>query len=164
MKTFRKNENGIGLIEVIIGASIISVGIIALIQGYNIYLNYALANSGNVQAAYLMEEGMEGVTFIRDKGWTANIFPLSTTTTYYLAFDNSASTWKATTTVQYVDGTFLRTINVNDVARDASAYIVTSGGTYDSNTKKITVTVKYFQGHATTTRTMTSYIANVNAD
>jgi Tfp pilus assembly protein PilV len=157
-------QRGIGLIEVIIGAAIISVGVIALIQGYNIYLNYALANSGNVQAAYLLEEGMEGLTFIRDKAWTPNILPLSTTTTYYLAFDATASTWKATTTVQYVDGVFLRTIGITDVARDTNGYVVTSGGTYDSNTKKIQVTLQYHQGHATTTRTMTSYIANVNAD
>ena len=160
----KKSQQGIGVIEVLIGASIITIGLVALIESYNVYLNYALANSGNVQAAYLLEEGIEGMTFIRDKGWTANIAPLSTTTTYYLAFDAVGSTWKVTTTAQYIDNTFLRKVGITDVNRDASGYIVSSGGTYDASTKLMTVTLDYFQGHGTTTRTMSSYISNINGD
>jgi Tfp pilus assembly protein PilV len=160
----KKFQQGIGIIEVLIAASIITIGLLALIESYNVYLNFALANSGNVQAAYLLEEGIEGMTFIRDKAWTTNIALLSTSTVYYLAFDASASTWKATTTPQYIDNTFLRTIGLADVKRDTNGYIVTTGGTYDASTKLINVTLQYFQGHSTTTRTMSSYISNINGD
>jgi Tfp pilus assembly protein PilV len=160
----RLNTRGIGLIEVLIAASIITIGILALIEGYTIYVNYALANTGNVQAAYLMEEGLEVMTFIRDKGWTANIANLSTTTTYYIAFNTSLNTWTTTITPQYVDVAFLRSFQIQDVNRDFNARITSSGGTYDPETKLIQETIQYYQGHGTTTRTLSTYITNLNND
>lgn len=158
----RSSQQGIGLVEVLIASSIIVVGVLTIIEAFNIYVSYALANNGNVQAAYLMEEGLETMTFFRDNGWTTYISKLSTTTTYYLK--TVSSTWATTTTQQYVDSQFVRKLTLTDVNRDASGYIVSSGGTYDPNTKKITVTIEYSQGHATTTRSMSTYIANINND
>jgi hypothetical protein len=79
-------------------------------------------------------------------------------------FDTASSTWKATTTVEYVDGVFLRSFNLDDVWRDVNGEIVTSGGIYDTDTKSVMATINYFQGKATTTRTMTTYITNINED
>jgi Tfp pilus assembly protein PilE len=160
----RQNTQGIGLIEVLIAASIITIGILALIEGYTIYVNYALANTGNVQAAYLTEEGLEVMTFIRDKGWTANIANLSTTTTYYIVFNTSLNTWTTTITPQYIDVAFLRSFRIQDVNRDINARITSSGGTYDPGTKLIHETIEYYQGHGTTTRTLSTYITNLNND
>ena len=105
-----------------------------------------------------MEEGLEVVTFLRDKGWANNIAKLSTTTIYYLSW--SGTDWATTTTPQYVDGMFLRKISVADVKRDGSDRIASSG-TYDPNTKQITATVEYYQGHSTTTRVMSTFITNL---
>ncbi len=154
-------HRGIGLIEVLVGVSIIAIGFLALSDSYTKYVKYALANNKNVQAAYIGEEGLEAVSFLRDKSWSTYIAPLGTTTTYYLAWDSTNSFWKATTTAQYVDSTFLRTVGVTDVKRDSNGRIISSGGTYDPNTKQITVTEQYSQGHATTTKSMTTYIANI---
>jgi hypothetical protein len=41
---------------------------------------------------------------------------------------------------------------------------VSSGGTYDSNTKRVTVTVEYKQGGATTTTSLVTYLTNSNND
>ncbi len=152
-----KKENGIALVEIIIGAAIILTGILAISSSYTTYVQYALANEKNVEASYIMSEGLEAMTFLRDKTWS-NIGKLSTTTNYYLVWNSN--TWATTTTVQYVDGIFLRSITVSDVARNASDQIAATG-TNDPNTKKITATVSYFQGHGTTTRSISTYLANI---
>ncbi|MBA3733348.1 hypothetical protein H0W91_03160 [Patescibacteria group bacterium] len=150
-------KKGMALVEIIIGAAIMSVGIIAINASYSTYVQYALANQKNVEAAALMEEGLEVSTFFRDMGWV-NISGLSTTTTYYLTFNGA--NWATTTTIQYVNGEFLRSINIADVNRDGNDDIATVG-TLDPNTKKITTTVSYFQGHSTTTRSMSTYLTNI---
>ena len=152
-----KKNLGMAFTEILIGSAIISVGILAITSAYSTYIEYALANQKNIQASYLLEEGLEVMTFFRDKSWT-NISLLGTTTTYYLSF--SAGDWATTTTPQYVDGEFLRQINLSDVKRDANDRIAESG-TLDPDTKKITATVLYWQGHSTTTKTISTYIANI---
>ncbi len=150
-------KRGIALIEIVIGAAIISIGILAINSTFNTYIQYALSNQKNAEAAYLLEEGLEAMTLIRDNAWS-NVSNLSTTTTYYLTFSGSA--WSTTATAQYVDGVFLRSINVYDVFRDGNSDIAISG-TYDPNIKKITSTVSYWQGKATTTKSMSVYVANI---
>ena len=152
-----KNK-GFGLIEIVIGSAIILSGILAIIASYTAYVQYALSNEKNVEAENLLEEGLEAMSYLRDKGWAANISTLSTTTTYYLSWNSSY--WATTTTARYVDGLFLRSINLGDVRRDATDAIAASG-TYDPNTKKITATVSFWQGHATTTQSSSTYIANI---
>lgn len=152
-----KKNNGFALIEIIIGAAIVSLGVLAVVNSFNTYVRYAFTNQYNIQTAYLLEEGVEVMRFFRDKGWTSNIKGFSTTTTYYLTFN---STWATTTTPQYVDGRFLRSVTVSDVKRNGSDEIDTVG-TYDPNTKRITVTVEYADRSATTTRTLSAYISNI---
>ena len=156
-KKFKK-DNGFGLIEIIIGSAVRHSGILAIIASYTTYVQYTLSNEKNVEVVNLLEEGLEAMTFLRDKGWNANILSLSTTTTYYLSFNGSY--WATTTTPQYVDGMFLRSIRVGDVRRDGLDAISQSG-TYDPNTRKITTIISFWQGHATTTRSISTYIANI---
>ncbi|MFA5888669.1 MAG: hypothetical protein WCW47_01215 [Candidatus Paceibacterota bacterium] len=150
------NNKGMALVEILIGSAIISVGILAVSSVFSTYVQYAFANQQNVSASYILEEGLEIMTYFRDKSWT-NISALSTSTTYYLSFSND---WATTTTPQYIDNIFLRKINITDVKRDAGDEISASG-TYDPNTKKITTTVEYWQGHGTTTRAISTYITNL---
>ena len=152
-----KKNYGMALVEILIGSAIISVGVLTASSVFSTYVEYSFANQKNIQASYLLEEGLEVVSFFRDVSWT-NISSLSTTTTYYLVWNSNS--WATTTTPQYVDGEFLRKINVADVKRGTGDRISDSG-TYDPLTKKITATVEYWQGHATTTRTISTYIANI---
>lgn len=158
---FKKSSGGMGSLEILIGAAIIVTGILALIIAFNSFFAFALANDENIQAAYLSEEGLEAMTFLRDGSYTGNISPLSTSAIYYLTWDSSASSWETTTTPQYVDGIFLRQITLTAVNRDSSGRITTSDeGTLDPNTRLVTVTLKYFEGHATTTQSMSTYLTN----
>ena len=154
-----KKTKGFALVEIIIGFSVISIGILSIIYSYLVYIKYSLANNRNTEAVYILEEGVEAITFIRDKGWDQNISTLSTTTTYYLIFENS--TWATTTATQYIDSIFLRSFAVSDVNRDVDDRI-SDFGVYDPGTKKITVSVFYFQGHGTTTKSISTYISDIN--
>ena len=158
MKEGFRKKRGFGLIEIVIGSAIISIGILAVSTSYTTYVQYAFSNQKNVEAIYIIEEGIEAMKFLRDRGWSGNIAPLSTATTYYLTFNGSY--WATTTSPQYIDGQFLRSINLGDVNRDANDHISASG-TLDPNTKKITSTVSYWQGHSTTTRSISTYISNI---
>ncbi len=158
-KTYTK---GFGLLEVLIASTIITIGILAISTSFTVYIKYALSNDKNVQAAYLAQEGFEVMGFLRDKGWASNVASISTTTPFYLTF---SSTWTTTTSAPaYIDSTFLRQLTISDVRRDVSDNIVTSGGIWDPYTKKVTLTVSYFQGKATTTQTMSMYISKLFAD
>lgn len=161
MNFFNKESRGMGSLEILIGAAIIVTGILALIVAFNSFFAFALANDKNIQAAYLAEEGLEAMTFLRDGSYAGNISPLSTSAVYYLAWDSSASSWETTTTPQYVDGVFLRQITLVPVYRDSSGRITTSDeGILDPNTRLVTVTLEYFQGQATTTQSMSTYLTN----
>lgn len=153
-----QTDKGMSIIEVLIGSAIIVTGILALIASHTGYTQYAIQNEKNVEITYLLEEGLEAVSFLRDKGWDAYIAPLSTSTTYYLAFNGLH--WAATTTPQYVDGTFLRKITIADVMRDSNSDIASSG-TLDPNIKKFTAAISYSQGQATTTQSISTYIADI---
>jgi len=150
-------KSGMALAEIVIGAAIMSVAILSVISMYTTYVKYALSNSKNISASYILEEGLEVMTFFRDTSWV-NISGLSTETAYYLTFNGTS--WATTTSPQYVDDQFLRIITVENVYRDANDDIDVSGN-LDSNIRKITTTVSYWQGHATTTRSVSTYLTNI---
>jgi len=167
-KLFERNKStakpsfGFALVEIVIGSAIIVTAILSLISVYNTYLLHALSNSKNIQAGLLLEEGVEAVKFLRDKGWTTYIQPLSSNTTYYLSWNSGLSMWTSSSTpVPYIDNKFLRTFVLEDVKRNGSDQIASSGTT-DPGTKKLTVTVAYTTtGSATSTKTMSTYITNL---
>lgn len=155
-----KKIRGSVLVEIIVGSAIIALAIVGITSAFNTYLNYALSNQKNIQSAYLLEEGLEVFSFFRDQSWS-NVSKLSTTTTYYLVFlESPTNHWATTTTPQYVDGQFLRSFTISDVKRDVNDDIAVSG-TYDSNIKMITASIDYFQGHGTTTKSISTYISNL---
>lgn len=158
---FLRNVRGSGLIETVVGLAIIFVSIFFLIKTYNYYLKFALSHKNDVEASLLLEEGVEAIRFIRDRGWSSYISPLSVATPYSLYFDGSV--WMSTTTNKYVDETFSRTFIINDVYRGSNDQIAQSG-TLDPGTMKATVSVSYPTILGTTTKSMSFYIANLFND
>ncbi len=157
MRKFLKTKTGFALVDVIVAASIISVSLFAFVSVAQKSVELSKKSLYSTEAGFLLEEGAEAVKMIRDGAWT-NITGLSTSSTYYLSWSGSA--WSLTTTSSTI-GVFTRTITVANVNRDANDDITTSGGTLDSGTKKITVTVSYPYGASTTTRTLPFYISNI---
>jgi Tfp pilus assembly protein PilV len=151
-------QKGMSVLEVLIGSTIITVGILALSQTYSTYVRYALTHDKKIQSTYLLEEGIEAMTLMRDSSWSTNISSVSSATTS-LYFNGTM--WQfSSTTNEYIDGTFVRNVVVSPVTRDGNNRIASSGSV-DSNTRKVTVTVSYLQGSATTSDTLSKYIVNM---
>ena len=147
-KTKLKNNysRGIGLMEIIIGTTIISLSLVGLITSFNLFVSTGLSNTQKVQAVYILEESIEAFRYIRDDGWTANISTLSKNVSYNLAFDGS--NWEATTTSALIDNVFDRTITIVDVyRRDSDDDIIASTSpdskTLDPNTVQVTASVSW---------------------
>ena len=153
-----KSGCGFALIEALVSAAILSTVLAFAVGAYLVSTKTAGANGANVEATFLADEGIDAVRVIRDKGWSVNITPLTVNSTYYLTW--SGSTWVATTTNTYVDNTFERKFVLSAVYRDANSDIAASGN-LDPNTKKVTVSVSYLKGSATTTKTLVVYITNI---
>jgi len=157
-KNFKK---GISLVEILIAVFIFSIVLSSLVVASNMYISGAGDSLKSAKAAYFAEEGIEAVKTIRDVSWT-NITGLSTSTTYYLIFNTASSTnyfWATTTTATSTDG-FTRKITVSNVNRDSSGHI-SSGGTIDTSTKLITVSVSWLSKNGTTTKSLSTYMTNI---
>ncbi|MDO8572853.1 MAG: hypothetical protein Q7S11_03765 [bacterium] len=150
-------RTGFGLIEIVIGATILSTSLLGISSYYQQALQVSQQTGNSVQVAFLMEEGMEIAKIFRDTSWT-NISGLTMGATYYLTWNGT--TWATTTTNTFVDGMFERTLVVDDVYRDGNDDIVTSGGTIDDGVKKATVYVSWNERGATTTKSISTYITD----
>ncbi|MDO8589762.1 MAG: prepilin-type N-terminal cleavage/methylation domain-containing protein [bacterium] len=163
MKNPQKHLNrGLTLVEVLIATSIILIFLMALLGAHNLYLKTALANGEVVKGAYLAEEGAEVVRFLRDSSWDTNIASLSLDTDYYLVWSGGA--WQVTTAETLIDSVFERTITLSAVYRDASADIVSSGGTLDPDTLMVVSSVSWPKNGITTTKSISTYITNIFDD
>ncbi len=147
------------LIEGVVAAGITLMTLVGAITAFSYLYRSAVNNMAYIQAAFLGEEGLEAARIIRDNGWTANIASLTPGAGLYLYFDGA--TWKATSTPAFIDQTFERKVVFDDVYRDGDQNIVSSGGTLDANIKKVTVFVAWSARGATTTRSLSTYLANV---
>jgi len=150
------SSRGVSLIEIIVGVSIISISLIGLISAYNTFLGVTFKNTKKIQAAYLLEEGVEAIRSMRDESWE-NISGLSTGIDYGLSFNGVV--W-ATSTLASVDEVFYRKFEVFNVYRDVNDDIATSG-TLDPGAKFFTVNVEWVQGAATTTKSISFYLADI---
>ncbi len=159
-------KKGFSLVEIVIGAAIITVAGVAILNSYAFIIQSEIRINKSIEGTYLAEEGIESMKYLRDKGWTANILNLSTSSTYYLSVSTSSgvATFSVTTTPQISNSIFTRKINLSSINRSATTYdIVSSGGTYDADTRKINVTVTWPAfNNATMTRALSSYITNLN--
>ena len=148
------------LVEVLFGASILSIFIVALVVVFQSFLVHSFSSMEKVQATLLAEEGLEAMKFVRDRGWEEHIGNLVSGDTYYVSFENNL--WHATTVEQdMVDGRFYRTIVIEDVLRDSNDDISDSG-TNDPNTKKVSSYVSWLSGEATSTVDISTYITNLH--
>lgn len=155
------HKKGFGLVEAVVAISIVAAFIVILGAVNTIYLKISFSQSNILQAAFLAEEGIEAVRFIRDGGWGDGIASLSNGVDYYLAF--TGSSWQPTTTPVSV-GIFDRRVRFDEVYRDATDNITTMGGTIDPNVRLVTSKVSWVERGATSTKTVSTYITNLFAN
>ena len=154
----KKNQKGFGLLEIVIGLSLISVSFFALFLVSQMSLKVSGENLNIVKASFLAEEGLEAIRVFRDSGWDTYIGALNVDSDYYFEFNGI--TWLSTTTNAYIDGIFERKFVLSSVYRNAADDISVSG-TPDPNTKKITVFISWLTRSGTTTRSISTYLSNL---
>lgn len=153
-----KFKRGISLVEVIVGVAILLMAFTGIIAAYNVFVRVGLTTLNTIQASYLLEEGVEAVSALRDSGWIANIASLSPDRSYYLAW--SGGRFSATTTVSKVDNFYSRYITLSNVTRDSNDNIAPSG-IADPGTRKLSVYVSWPSGATTTLRSVSAYLTNL---
>jgi type II secretory pathway pseudopilin PulG len=157
-------KKGAGLVEIIVAVFVFSIVLGSLITASNMYLSGASDNLKSTQGAYIAQEGIEALKIMRDYSWDT-ITALSTSTNYYLTWNTSSSTWVATVTPTTPDSVFNRTFNIYPIYRDNLTGDSTTspavGFTFDPNTKKVDVTVSWRSKNATTTKILSTYIADI---
>lgn len=149
---------GIGLIEAVAGISIISVFIFSLMLASQLSQRIVGESVKNIQASFLLEEGVDAIKILRDTGWSSGIGNLATGSNYFFYYNGT--TWISTTDNVYIDGIFERKFSLDNVYRNADDDI-TPSGTLDSGTKKAMVSVSW-QGRAgTTTKSASFYLTDL---
>jgi len=105
-------------------------------------------------------EGMEAVRSIKNQSWTNFISKADAGNT---GVTNSSGTWifNGASNIFASDTRFIRTINITSVQRDGRGNIVTSGGTNDPDTRKVSVTTNWdFTNVRPETVDFTEYFSN----
>jgi type II secretory pathway pseudopilin PulG len=156
-------SRGFGLVEILIAAAIVTAATVSFGQVAKISLEVLRAEKNAMQAAFLVEEGIEGIRALRDAGWDANIAPLSTSgTTYYLA-TTTGGAWQLTAVEPpFIDGRYQRTITFGSVWRSNSDDQVAPSGTgyQDPGTRQATTTVLWRNKNATTSVQAVVYLTD----
>lgn len=150
---------GFVLVEAVIAAAVVATVLASVVGALLLTLRSSLADTSKTQSSFLAEEGLEALRIMRDDSWNTNIASHTSGVKFYLTFDGT--TWRATNTNIFIDKKFERSVVFSDVYRDSNQDIVSSGGTLDSNTKKVTVSVSWSDINATTTRSLSTYLTNV---
>ncbi len=161
-----KNSNnvfkkGFSLVEILVGASIISLSLIFIINLETGISKIGFNSVHSVQAGMLVEEGVAAIINLRNVSWQ-NIVALDNNLSYRLFWDQGDGLWKTTTYANLIDSKFDRTVTFYPVYRDASTFnVVTSGGVLDLGTRKFVVSVTWNDSNGTSTKTATSYVHNI---
>lgn len=151
-------NKGFGLIEIVVGVSIISICLFGLAAISELSLKAMNEALKSTKASFLLEEGMEAVKILRDAGWSPNLASITTGEKKYLNFNGVG--WQSTSSNLYVDGVFERSFILENVYRDLNDDITLSG-TLDPDIRKITVSVVWYGRKGTTTRQIEGYITNL---
>lgn len=151
-------RKGSSLVEVVIGAGILSVVALAFLGTLSTLVGFHQKDMLSIKGTLLAEEGIEAVRFIKGSGWT-NLSSIPAGQDRYLAL--GPSSWSVSQTPEVVDGVFFRSFRLSPVMRNASDDIVSAGGTVDSDTFLVDVSVAWNWRGATTTAIYKAYVTNI---
>lgn len=150
-------ERGIGIVEVLVVMSIALTAFMTIFQLFQLQIRAERLRREEIRAYALLSESLEAVRSVRDADWT-NLSSLSIGTNYYPEI--LVNSWSlSVVNPGAIDG-FTRWIVLDEVRRDASDNIVSSGWPVDSDTLEVIATVAWQSSGATKTKTLTVYLTN----
>jgi Tfp pilus assembly protein PilV len=151
-------KHGVSLAEAIIGISIIALSLLGSISTFLFIVKSNQNSVTSVQTSYLLSEGFEALTHLRNDTWHYNFDFMPRDTKYYVNF--AGTKWATTTTPSMIDGIYDRYFKISAVYRDGSGNIANSG-TPDTGSIKVTVYVDYWNNNATTSISYVNYLFNI---
>lgn len=153
-----KNSKGFGIVEIIVAMSLF---IVVAVSGVSTVVGTFSTNrlgEEETEANLYAQAGIDAVKSLKNQGWTAPFLSTTCTTGCGLGLTGANWSWSGTSNTS---GKFSRVVTVSDVQRDVSGNIVSSGGTVDTNTKKITSVVSWlFSPLRNNSITLTTYLTN----
>ncbi|KKS45094.1 MAG: hypothetical protein UV08_C0009G0004 [Parcubacteria group bacterium GW2011_GWA2_42_18] len=149
-------RRGFSLVEVLVAVTIITIAFIAVLSASTRGVVLARLALEETQVSFLLEEGAEAVKFARDLNWS-NISALTLSADYHPEW--GANGWTIVSG-SGVSGEFTRKIQFTSAYRDSYDDLASSG-TVDSGTRKVTVSVAWFNGVATVTKNLEFYITDI---
>jgi type II secretory pathway pseudopilin PulG len=155
------NEKGISLIEILIVISIIALTLTSLLGLTALSLNAINSTKQTYEANNIAQELIEQARSFRDlTSWdTDGLGILTTSTDYYIQKSGSPEKWQFVEGTKTIDG-FTKKIVLESVKRDGADNIIGIGGTLDSNTKKVTVTVLWQEKNKSHQIELATYLTN----
>jgi type II secretory pathway pseudopilin PulG len=133
-RSFQRVNAGQSIVEIVIVMGLMAILLPALVVGLIASRSGKAQDKQRLAATGLIRESREAIRSVRERGW-ANI---AANGTYYPVISNGQ--WTLVSGSETVNG-FTRSITIADVQRSTLGAIVTTGGTTDPSSKKITYTV-----------------------
>ncbi len=155
------NNKGFGAVELVVAIAVASVATLGVFQVSQSSLKLSGIALERTRAGFLLQEGMEAVRYLRDKGWQENIAALTADQDYYLSFQADYALVQDPEPL--IDGLFQRTVRVSEVMRDGDDNIA-EAGTLDLETRKVTVTVSWMRQAGTQDESIDFYLTNLFQD
>ncbi|MBI2040457.1 hypothetical protein HYT18_05310 [Candidatus Microgenomates bacterium] len=132
------NQKGLSIVELLVTIGLAAILFPALLTGFVAARGGRAQQEQRIQATALVEEAQEAVRQVRESGWEAFV-----TTVCPCHPKISGSSWILAAGAETTADGFTRSLTIEDVLRDADGNIVTSGGTDDPSTKKVTTTLSW---------------------
>lgn len=140
MKNILQSQKGIGLIEILVGLSIITIAFLSFLVLAQYSLRAQEYSKSKLEAISLASEVIEATQSVRDENWN-NIVSLSLETQYYPVISDNK--WTLTTiNPGPISEIYNRWVILEKVYRDANDDI-SSSGTEDIQTRKVTTFVEW---------------------
>lgn len=150
---------GFTIIEVVVVPAILLLVVLAVMNAFGAYVRTSKGSVDTVKASYLLDEGIEVMKIFRDEGWEQKISTLPIDTPIKIFWNGSSF---ATTSSQVlIDDKFEQAIVLNNVYRDNLTKTISTSGTIDTNSRKVTVYVSWNTNMGTTTKSLSAYISNI---
>lgn len=131
-----RSTSGQMLVELLLAIALGAIMLPALLIGLLASREGKLQQRQRFEATSLAKEAYDAIRTIREQGWIY----VSTNGRYYPVIQNN--TWSLAEGTESKNG-FARYVDVSDVLRDINGNIVTSGGSADPSTKKISINVSW---------------------
>ena len=152
-------SKGFSVVEILVASAIIGIMVFSLAQVGA--LSFRLTNnaSNRIEAAFLLNEGIEAVRFLRDESWGGNLELLTLDSDYFLVFDGSNYTFQ-TSAPPLTNEKFQRVLRFSEVLRNGQDDI-DQVGTADPRTRKVAIEIEWSDRETALTESVEFYITDL---